>query len=114
MKKLLFGKNILAIALAISGAAFSASSWGEGYTPTASGNMILTVSLTESFTFFITGAFDPNMTLASDDGHAGEQLAQQSPIHADGSLRDGTYSFVDEDGDVATVRVENGEVALLQ
>lgn len=118
MKKFVFGKNTLVAALMVAGGLVSGSAVAAPYGYTAPGNFIQStvyppVGFGDVVTIVIDGDYS-KLTLSSVSDSEGGAVAAMPVQRADGSLPDGTYSFVDEEGGVAKVRIEDGEITVLQ
>lgn len=130
MKHFLLSKKALVTAALVSGGLFAGGACANPffvgpYGYTAPGNTIQAIvfpsfTLGNEVTFTFTGE-GPGASLADASGTREAEASPQAgiaartlPLRADGSLPDGTYSFVDEDGGVAKVQVEDGEITVLQ
>ena len=73
-------------------------------------------NFTESIIFILTGEFpkySSGVTLSAVPADEASVTSARSAQASEGALPNGTYTFVDEDGATARVKIEDGEVTVL-
>lgn len=112
------GLALAAVVSLVSGAA-GAQGFGVGpYGPSSIGNLqpgsVATFSASFAFgdavTFTLTGESSDGATVAAVPAGEASVTSARSAQASEGVLPNGTYTFVDEDGATARVKIEDGEV----
>lgn len=108
-----------ALILAVGGSLFSGTvAAASDYLPASIGNLqpggvasiSATFSLGETITFTLTGDNAEGASLAAVPADKASVASARGAQASEGVLPNGTYTFVDENGGEARVRVEDGEL----